>query len=55
MLEFRLLGPVEVWAANGKVALGRAESAKTRSMLAILLRTPGALVSVGRAHRAGVG
>jgi DNA-binding SARP family transcriptional activator len=45
MLEFRLLGPVEVWAGNGRVALGRAESAKTRCMLAVLLRTPGALVS----------
>jgi tetratricopeptide (TPR) repeat protein len=45
MLEFRLLGPVEVWADSGRVALGRAESAKTRCMLAVLLRTPGVLVS----------
>jgi tetratricopeptide (TPR) repeat protein len=45
MLEFRLLGPVEVWAGDGRIALGRAESAKTLCMLAVLLRTPGALVS----------
>jgi tetratricopeptide (TPR) repeat protein len=45
MLEFRLLGPVEVWAGDGRVALGRAESAKTRCMLAVLLRAPGALVT----------
>jgi hypothetical protein len=34
MLEFRLFGPVEVWAADGRIALGRAESAKTRCLLA---------------------
>ena len=45
MLEFRLLGPVEVWAGDGRVPLGRAESAKMRCMLAVLLRTPGALVT----------
>jgi tetratricopeptide (TPR) repeat protein len=45
MLEFRLLGPVEVWAGDGRVALGRAESAKVRCLLAVLLRTPGKLVS----------
>ena len=45
MLEFRLLGPVEVWQDNRRIALGGAESAKTRCMLAVLLRTPGALVT----------
>jgi tetratricopeptide (TPR) repeat protein len=45
MLEFRLLGPVEVWAGDRRIALGPAESAKTRCMLAVLLRTPGALVT----------
>jgi DNA-binding SARP family transcriptional activator len=45
MLEFRLLGPVEAWTGDGRIALGRAESAKTRCVLAVLLRTPGELVS----------
>ena len=45
MLEFRLLGPVEVWEGNRRIALGSAEAAKTRCMLAVLLRTPGALVT----------
>src|SRR5450755_3620486 len=44
MLEFRLLGPVEAWAADGRIALGHAESAKARCLLVALLRTPGVLV-----------
>lgn len=46
MLEFNLLGRVEVWAGDGRVSLGQAESAKARCLLAVLLRTPGALVPV---------
>jgi DNA-binding SARP family transcriptional activator len=45
MLQFRLLGPVELRAGDARIALGRAELAKTRCMLAVLLRTPGVLVS----------
>ncbi|HEX6519474.1 MAG TPA: tetratricopeptide repeat protein [Streptosporangiaceae bacterium] len=45
MLEFRLLGPVEVRAGGDRIALGSAESAKTRCVLAVLLRTPGMLVT----------
>jgi DNA-binding SARP family transcriptional activator len=40
-MEFHLLGPVEAWA-DGRQAVLR--SAKARCVLAVLLRTPGALV-----------
>ena len=42
---YRLLGPVEVWAGDRRVDLGRAESAKARCVLAALLRDPGGLVT----------
>lgn len=43
-MEFRLLGPVELWADDGRMCeLG---SAKERYILAILLRTPGKPVSI---------
>jgi tetratricopeptide (TPR) repeat protein/DNA-binding SARP family transcriptional activator len=44
-VEFRLLGPVEVWQDGRKVDLGRAETAKVLCILAVLLRTPGTLVA----------
>jgi DNA-binding SARP family transcriptional activator len=44
MLEFRLLGRVEVWADGNRIALGHGESAKMLCMLTVLLRTPGKLV-----------
>jgi DNA-binding SARP family transcriptional activator len=44
VLDFRLLGPVEVWTDDRRVALGGAASGKVRCILAVLLRTPGAIV-----------
>ncbi|NEA30749.1 BTAD domain-containing putative transcriptional regulator [Streptomyces sp. SID13031] len=43
-LDFRLLGPVEVWAGGRAVHLGSASSAKARCILAVLLRSPGEVV-----------
>lgn len=43
--EFRLLGPVGLWVDGRRAGLGAAESAKPRCVLAVLLRTPGALVT----------
>ncbi|WP_370368229.1 BTAD domain-containing putative transcriptional regulator [Catenulispora sp. GP43] len=40
-MEFHLLGPVEAWADGRETAL---RSTKARCVLAVLLRTPGALV-----------
>ena len=40
-MEFRLLGPVQAWADGHETAL---RSTKARCVLAVLLRTPGALV-----------
>jgi hypothetical protein len=40
-MEFHLLGPAEAWA-DGRQAVLR--SAKARCVVAVLLRTPGALV-----------
>src|ERR1700759_4006517 len=42
-MEFRLLGPIERWSAGRRQALGRA---RARSILAMLLLTPRALVPV---------
>jgi DNA-binding SARP family transcriptional activator len=44
-LEFRVLGSVGAWAGDLRVGLGRPESAKVRCVLAVLLRTPGDLVT----------
>ena len=44
-MQYRLLGPVEVWDGDRRVDLGRAESAKARCVLAALLRDPGELVT----------
>jgi DNA-binding NarL/FixJ family response regulator/DNA-binding SARP family transcriptional activator len=44
-MQYRLLGPVEVWDGGRRVDLGRAESAKARCVLAALLRDPGELVT----------
>jgi tetratricopeptide (TPR) repeat protein/DNA-binding SARP family transcriptional activator len=44
-VEFRILGPVGAWRADGRLDLGRAETAKARCVLAVLLRTPGELVT----------
>jgi DNA-binding SARP family transcriptional activator len=44
-MEFRMLGPVGAWHHGARVHLGRAELAKVRCMLAVLLRTPGVLVT----------
>jgi DNA-binding SARP family transcriptional activator len=41
-MEFCVLGPVEAWAGGERVALG---PAKVRCVLAVLLRTPGVLVT----------
>ena len=45
MLMFRVLGPVVVEVDDQALELGPAESAKARCLLAVLLRTPGALVT----------
>jgi DNA-binding SARP family transcriptional activator len=45
MMDFRMLGPVEVWSAERRVDLGRGEAAKARTLLAVLMRSPGELVS----------
>jgi DNA-binding SARP family transcriptional activator/tetratricopeptide (TPR) repeat protein len=42
-MEFRLLGPIELWSAGRRQDLGRA---RARSILAMLLLTPRALVPV---------
>jgi DNA-binding NarL/FixJ family response regulator/DNA-binding SARP family transcriptional activator len=44
-MQYRLLGPVEVWDGDRRVDLGRAESAKARCVLAAFLRDPGELVT----------
>lgn len=44
-MDFRLLGPVEAWHDDEKVDLGRANLAKVRCVLAVLLRTPGVAVT----------
>jgi len=44
VLDFRLLGPVEVWTGDRRLALAGAASGKVRCVLAVLLRTPGAIV-----------
>ena len=41
-MEFCVLGPVEAWAGGERVPLG---PAKVRCVLAVLLRTPGVLVT----------
>ena len=43
--EFLLLGGVEVWTDGTRLPLGPAQSGKALSILAVLLRTPGAPVS----------
>jgi DNA-binding SARP family transcriptional activator len=45
VLDFRLLGPVGLWADDQRIGLGPTESAKARCLLAVLLRTPGMLVT----------
>jgi DNA-binding SARP family transcriptional activator len=45
-VDFRVLGPVEVWKDGKRQDLGRAEVAKVRCVLAALVRTPGAPVAV---------
>ena len=42
-MEFRVLGPVEVWSAGRRHDLG---PARARSILAMLLLTPRAIVPV---------
>ncbi|MFD0473287.1 winged helix-turn-helix domain-containing protein [Nonomuraea thailandensis] len=44
-MEFRLLGPVEVWDGTQRVPLG---GPKPRALLASLLLSPGRVVSVDR-------
>ncbi len=44
-MQYRMLGPVEVWDGDRRVDLGKAESAKARCVLAALLRDPGDLVT----------
>src|SRR4051812_49277658 len=41
-MEFCVLGPVEAWADGERIRLG---PAKVRCVLAVLLRTPGVLVT----------
>lgn len=43
-MQFLLLGPIEVWAEEYPVDLGRAASPKVLCMLAALLQEPGALL-----------
>jgi DNA-binding NarL/FixJ family response regulator/DNA-binding SARP family transcriptional activator len=45
MVQFHILGPVEVWSGEQRVDLGKAESAKARCVLAALLRDTGELVT----------
>jgi DNA-binding SARP family transcriptional activator len=45
-VDFRLLGPVGLWhEGGGRASLGRAELPKVRCLLAVLLRSPGDLVT----------
>jgi DNA-binding NarL/FixJ family response regulator/DNA-binding SARP family transcriptional activator len=44
-MQYRMLGPVEIWDGDRRVELGKAESAKARCVLAALLRDPGELIT----------
>ncbi len=44
-MDFRVLGPVEVWSGDQRVELGPAESGKVKCLLAALLWAPGSIVS----------
>lgn len=44
-MEFRLLGPVEVWVDGRRLELGRADTAKARCVLAVLLHGANAMIS----------